>query len=109
MEHKVPQCQAVGDIPLATSGSLAGPSFVELAVLCLFVLYAAIRNPSGLFVFYFDSYVVSLYQGNEQDSNSDSLILFSLTSYLFAHLSHMTTMQLLESSLILKGQIIVPL
>lgn len=55
MELEVPQCQAVGDIPLVTSGSLAGPSFIELEVLCLFGFYAAIRNPSGLFVFYFDS------------------------------------------------------
>lgn len=27
MKHEVPQCQAVGDTPLATSHSLAGPSF----------------------------------------------------------------------------------
>lgn len=49
------QCQAVGDIPLVISGSLVGPSFIELEVLCSFGFYAAVRNPSGLFVFYFDS------------------------------------------------------
>lgn len=55
MEHKEPQCQAAGGIPLPTSGSLAGPSFMELGLLCLFGLYAAVRNLPGLFVLYFDS------------------------------------------------------
>lgn len=35
----MPQCQATEGIPLATSGSLAGPSLTELTVLCLLCCY----------------------------------------------------------------------
>lgn len=108
MEHKVSRRQTVGDVPLATSGSLAGSSFIELAVLCLFGLYAAIRNAFALFILCFDSSVVLFYWKNRQDSDSDSFTLFSLISCLLAQLSRMTTVQL-KSFLILKGQIIVPL
>lgn len=52
VEHKVPQCQAVGVTPLGTLVPWQGLHFIELALLALFGLYAAVRS---LFSFYFNS------------------------------------------------------
>lgn len=109
VEHKVPWLQAVGDTPLAPH--LAPWQGLHLLSWQYCAYLACVPQLEMRLVFPYYILILQLFCSTGKINKiviQKVFALFSLISCLLAQLSHMTTVQL-ESFLILKGQIIVPL